>query len=35
MKVFQTDCKEWEGYKPCCKQKLGITMYGGPLCQHS
>lgn len=25
MKVFQTDCREWEGYKPCRKQKSGMT----------
>ena len=25
MKVFQTGCREWEGYKPCQKQKLGMT----------
>lgn len=25
MKVFQTDCREWEGYKPCHKQKMGLT----------
>jgi len=25
MKVFQTNCREWEGYKPCHKQKLGLT----------
>jgi heptosyltransferase-2 len=25
MKVFQTGCQEWEGYKPCRKQKSGMT----------
>ncbi len=25
MKIFQTDCREWEGYKPCQKQKSGMT----------
>lgn len=25
MKVFQTDCREWEGYNPCRKQKSGMT----------
>lgn len=25
MKVFRTDCKEWQGYKPCSKQKQGVT----------
>lgn len=24
MKVFRTDCKEWQGYKPCSKQKQGV-----------
>lgn len=25
MSVFHTDCKQWEGYKPCHAQKLGLT----------
>ncbi len=25
MTIFHTDCKEWEGYKPCYSQKLGLT----------
>ncbi|MEK7453154.1 MAG: hypothetical protein AAB614_02875 [Patescibacteria group bacterium] len=25
MKVFQVDCREWHGYKPCSKQKLGLV----------
>lgn len=25
MRMFQTDCKEWQGYKPCIKQKQGLT----------
>ena len=25
MRVFQPDCREWEGYKPCRKQKAGAT----------
>lgn len=25
MRVFRTDCREWQGYKPCSKQKLGLV----------
>lgn len=25
MRVFRTDCREWQGYKPCGKQKLGLV----------
>lgn len=25
MRVFQTDCREWQGYKPCSKQKAGLV----------
>lgn len=25
VKVFQTDCKEWQGYKPCSRQKQGLA----------
>lgn len=25
MRVFRTDCREWQGYKPCSKQKAGLV----------
>ena len=25
MRVFLTDCREWQGYRPCSKQKLGLV----------
>lgn len=25
MRVFHTECKEWQGFKPCAKQKQGLS----------
>lgn len=25
MKIFHTDCREWQGYKPCNKQRSGLV----------
>lgn len=25
MRVFQTDCREWQGHRPCSKQRVGLV----------